>query len=121
LNPGISKFFFKLSQDGKALYPVEAYNFVYDTILHVSRYESFAKKDSPRGHHLSPKKICSILNTRMKTEFGSYVTLVLKTWNVSSSGDIGKIVLALSDYNCLKLSGSESQKDFDEASLGDFL
>lgn len=120
MNPGISKFYFQLTQDKKAVYPIEAYNFVYDTILYVSRSEAFISPTGSKNIHLSPKKICSLLNNRLKKEFGDYVDLVLKTWGVKAGRDIGVIVFSLSDYGCLKLSGSESQEDFVKAGLGEF-
>ena len=120
MNPGISKFYFKLSEDGNEEYPIEAYNFVFDTIVYVSRMESFGGSDIKKDHHLSPEKICSLVTSRLDREFGIYVNLVLKTWQVKSSRDIGKIVFTLSDYKCLKLKGSETIEDFARAGLGEF-
>jgi len=120
LNPGISNFYYKLTENKKAMYPIEAYNFVLDTIVYVSRAETFGRENLNKEHHLSPAKICSLLNSRMKREFGIYVNLVLETWKVNSSSDVGKIVFTLAEYKCLKLTGSESLEDFEKAGLGDF-
>ena len=68
--------------------------------------------------YFSPKKICSLIDSRLKNEFGIYVDLVLKTWKINSSADIGTVVFDLAEYHCLKLSGSETLKDFENVGIG---
>ncbi len=104
-----------LSRDGLHFQP-EFYRYVYDTIVYTSRKENYID-DKKANYHLSPKKICSLINNRLKAEFGELTEIVLKEWGVKSSRDIGIVVFQLADASCLKLWGNETLEEFEAGGL----
>jgi uncharacterized repeat protein (TIGR04138 family) len=132
----IHLFYRTLLEQGITSYPIEFYTFLYQTILkqvHLER--SIHKKQISKGrkassnegdgvqgtsqkpHHMSPKKVCSLFSNQVSLEYGPWAPIVLEQWKITSALDIGKAVFLMVEHGYLTLSGAETLKDFEEASL----
>lgn len=117
MNKGLTHLYVEQLEKGDVYHPLEFYNFLFDTIYHTSIAEKIASRVENGAFHLSPEKICSLFSQRMTKTFGSFSSLVLEKWKVSSSEDIGNAVFLMAEYKCLTLSGGESIDDFKRAGL----
>ncbi len=117
MNTHLSQFYAQLLKKNEADYALEFYGFLYDIITTTSFSEKLISGGKWKEHHLSPERICALFNMNIKRDFGRFTDLVLKTWGVSSSLDIGKAIFKMAEYNTLKLSGTEKLEDFSRAGL----
>jgi uncharacterized repeat protein (TIGR04138 family) len=107
----------EMLEKGEKEHPLEFYVFLFETICSTSLAEKFTTGTKGKIFHLSPEKICSLFSHRMNKNFGKFSRLVMKTWGIRSSTDVGKAVFKLAEHNCLMLSGTEKLEDFTRAGL----
>jgi len=117
MNKGLTGFYVELLEKGDVNHPLDFYAFLFDTIYRTSLTEKIAAETKGKPFHLSPEKICSLFSKRTRKEFGRFFRLVLETWTVRSSADVGRAVLKMAEYKCLTLSGTETLEDFEKAGL----
>jgi uncharacterized repeat protein (TIGR04138 family) len=117
MNSGLASFYLEILEKDEADYPFELYSFLYETIVNTAISEKAAAGLEKKVHHLSPEKICALFSQRLRQEFDSFTRLVLDSWHVNSSSDVGRAVFKMAEYGCLKLSGTEEMQDFERAGL----
>ncbi|MFC1585908.1 hypothetical protein ACFL5V_10210 [Fibrobacterota bacterium] len=117
MNKNLTEFYADLLDSGEALHPIEFFAFLFDIIYNTSLAEKMMTGSDEKAFHLSPEKICSLFSSRASQEFGSFSKLVLETWNVRSSSDIGRAVFKMAEHKCLTLLGTETMRDFERAGL----
>ncbi len=117
MNRSLTSFYVELLEKGDVHHPLDFYAFLFDTIYSTSFAEKIATETKGKPFHLSPEKICSLFGRRARKEFGRFSGLVLETWRVRSSADVGRAVFKMVKHKCLTLSGTETLKDFERAGL----
>jgi uncharacterized repeat protein (TIGR04138 family) len=117
MNTSIIKFYISLLEGGNSRYPLEFYSFLFDIIQQEALIHKTITNNQDDGIHFSPQKICILVSSRLKQDFGCLAWLVLEEWGVHGALDIGKGVFDLAGGGCLKLNGTETMEDFEKAGL----
>lgn len=72
-----------------------------------------SEKVSPE-RHLMGQDLCEAFRQYSIQEYGYMARVVLKSWGIESTGDIGNIVYKLIDIGRMKKSANDRRDDFDE-------
>jgi len=103
-----------------ARYPKEAYALVRDALDHTQKRVAARDKRRATGH-LNGAEIMDGFRDLALTQFGPLARVVLETWSLRSSLDVGHVVFNLIDAEVFsksdddQLSDFEAVIDFDEA------
>ncbi len=94
-------------------YPLEAYLFVLEALLHTRRM-------SDQKRHASGRELLEGIKDLALSRYGSMAKIVFEYWGVKETRDFGNIVFNMVDENLLskttddKLSDFEKVFDFDD-------
>ncbi len=95
-----------------ARYPREAYALVRDALDHAQK--RLAARDKRRAvGHLNGPEILDGFRDLALTQFGPMARLVLDTWGLRSTLDVGHIVFNLIDAEVFSKSDEDRLSDFD--------
>lgn len=72
-----------------------------------------SEKVSPE-RHLMGQDLCEAFRQYSIQEYGYMARVVLKSWGIETTGDIGNIVYKLIDIGRMKKSANDRRDDFDE-------
>jgi len=93
-------------------YAKEAYALVRDALDHAQRL--LAQRDKRRGvGHLNGAEILEGFRDLVLTQFGPLAALVLETWGLRSTLDVGHIVFNLIETEVFSKSDQDRLSDFD--------
>ncbi|MGI8602674.1 MAG: Minf_1886 family protein [Verrucomicrobiales bacterium] len=94
-------------------FPPEAYYFVRDALDYAQKLQVGRSK---RGEpvHLSAAQLCSSLRQYALEQFGPLSHVVLASWTVHSTSDIGEIVYLLIDAGAFARSEGDAREDFND-------
>ncbi len=93
-------------QDGR--YQLQALKFVYDGLGHT------LKKMGSEPQHITGELLCDGLRELAQEKWGRLAALVLKSWNVRTTRDLGEIVYLMIDHKWMSAQSTDSIEDFDD-------
>ena len=101
-------------------YKLDAYNFVRDALsyaqdvmkLGVADSEEEALDGKPRERHLTGQQLCEASRRLALSEYGLMARVVLNSWGIRETADLGEVVYNLIDADLMKKSDSDRREDF---------
>ena len=103
---------FRLLLEKDPRYEAEAYNFVYDSLDYTLR--NVINPRSRSNQHVSGPELLEGARRLAIAQFGCLSRLVLESWGIHSTGDIGEIVFNLVEYDLMGKQESDCRSDFQE-------
>lgn len=94
---------------GDPRYPIEAYEFVREAILHALR------PAGGDGGHFSAGQLLRSIPELARREFGLLAPTVFQAWNVRRTPDVGAIVANLVAAGLMTAGPDDGRDDFGEA------
>ena len=94
-------------RDGR--YDIRAFKFVYDGLGHTLKH----LVSEPQ--HVSGQILCDGLRELALKKWGRLSKLVLNSWNVRSTHDLGEIVYTLIENKWMSAQPTDSIEDFNDA------
>ena len=108
-------------RDGR--YKVDAYLFVQQTLAYSQLQRSHRQRranrsvdpESPRPleSHLSGQELCEDVRRYAQELYGLMAKVVLNSWGVRKTGDLGEIVYRLIEIGEMTKSDTDQRSDFD--------
>ncbi len=100
-------------------YPVEAYEFVRDALTYAHEVMGLGangdKSEGPEAErHLTGQELCEAGRRLALEQFGLMAKVVLNSWGIHSTGDIGEIVYNLIGVDLMRKSELDRREDFDD-------
>ncbi len=96
-------------------YPPEAYEFVNAALRFTAmRMHGAAALDPRRKRHVSGEDLCRGLRDLARERWGRLALTVLERWNLTATGDVGRIVFDLIDSGLMERQESDLPEDFDD-------
>ncbi|MBM4163729.1 MAG: hypothetical protein FJ222_04735 [Lentisphaerae bacterium] len=99
-------------------YAAEAYYFLREALDHTVKSVGRAERAPGRMRHVTGAELCAGIRDYALQEFGPLAHLVLDTWGVRATDDIGELV-----YNLIaagKLGATDQDKKSDFSGVYDF-
>jgi uncharacterized repeat protein (TIGR04138 family) len=93
-------------RDGR--YHPQAVRFVYEGLGYT------AKKLTEEPHHITGQNLCHGLRKLALKKWGRLAMLVLNTWNVRTTRDLGEIVYMMIQHKWMSAQPTDSIDDFDD-------
>ena len=91
----------------------EAYVFVRDALDHTQK--NLAERQSKRGiTHVSGPELLGGFRSLALGQFGPLAKLVLETWGLHTTGEVGQIVFNLIETGVFSKSDTDCPADFEE-------
>lgn len=103
----------RLCLDRDARYPKEAYALVRDALDHAQKLVAARDKRRATGHLNGPEILDGFRDLAL-TQFGPLARVVLETWGLRSTLDVGHIVFNLIEVEVFSKSDDDQLADFDE-------
>ena len=77
--------------------------------------ESFESEDwePPTERHLTGQELCEAIREYAVDQYGLMAKVVLNSWGIRSTGDLGEIVYNLINIGMMKKSSTDRREDFD--------
>lgn len=98
--------------DAVGVYPVEAYAFVQEGLkFTVARLHGAGRPGKGKGHVTGPQ-LAEGLREYAHVQWGLMASAVLRSWNVTTTYDFGRIVFSLIDGGILHKTDEDSIDDF---------
>ncbi|MDD2706483.1 MAG: hypothetical protein PHV34_00620 [Verrucomicrobiae bacterium] len=91
-------------------YPVDAYEFVRETLDYTLRI--YQRQDASSPRHVSGRELLEGFRRLALEEFGPMVLTVLDYWNVRSTEDVGEIVFNMVESGILGKTDEDKREDF---------
>ncbi len=101
---------FRLLLDRDTRYDPEAYNFVYDALDYTLQHVVNPRTRS--NQHVSGQELLEGVRRLAIKQFGCLARLVLESWGILATDDIGEIVFNLIDYDLMGKQESDDREDF---------
>lgn len=83
-----------------------------DAYVFVSEALSYTAQRSGRKGHVSGRELCEGFRDHALEQFGRLARLVLESWGVRSSEDIGNIVFNMVQIDLLRKTAEDRREDF---------
>jgi len=87
-------------------YKLEAYQFVREAL-------AYAQDEMGLGH-VTGQQLCEAIRLFALNQFGYMAKVVLNSWGIKKTRDIGNIVFNLIAIECMRKSSSDRLEDFDD-------
>ena len=114
-----------VSQDPR--YPIEAYQFVREALayaadtMELGSHDHFdqdldsdaAAHQARRERHLTGQQLCESIRQYALHQYGYMARVVLKNWNIESTGCFGDIVYNMISQGIMKKSSRDKRSHFD--------
>ena len=101
-------------------YPVEAYEFVRDALAYAHDVMQLGQPSDPDDEsaaeverHLTGQELCEASRRLAVEQFGMMAQLVLKSWGIEATSDVGEIVYNLIRVDLMRKSPTDRREDFD--------
>ena len=101
---------FRLLLEKDPRFDPEAYNFVYDALDYTLHH--IVTPPTRSNHHVSGQELLEGARRMAIKEFGCLARLVLESWGVTKTDDIGDIVFNLVDFDLMGKQEDDSRLDF---------
>ena len=109
-------------------YPVQAYEFVRDALNYAHEVMGWGaaqrrEEDEEEGEreetdeperHLTGQELCEAGRRLALEQYGMMAKVVLNTWGICSTGDIGEIVYNMIRVDLMRKSPTDQRADFDD-------
>lgn len=108
-------------------YKLEAYQFVREALAYAQDEMGLgqagaaeAQEDlgDPEGppveRHVTGQQLCEAIRLYALNQFGYMAKVVLNSWGIKKTRDVGNIVFNLIDIECMRKSSSDRLEDFDD-------
>ena len=107
-------------------YPIEAYQFVREALayaadtMELGSQDHFdpdlddAEVDQARERHLTGQQLCESIRSYALHQYGYMARVVLKNWNIDTTGCFGDIVYNMIDQGIMKKSSRDKRSHFDD-------
>lgn len=102
-------------------YRFEAYQLVREALEYAQREMGLGSRDPlppgqepPAEAHLTGQQLCEAVRRLVVDQYGYMAKLVLNSWGIHSTGDLGEIVYNLIRINEMKKSPEDQREDFDD-------
>ena len=99
-------------------YAADAYYFLRESLDYTSKALAREQRASNQPRHVTGQELCQGVREYALQEFGPLASLVLTTWGLHTTADIGEIVYNLIETG--KLGKSEQDRKSDFTSVYDF-
>lgn len=98
--------------DAVGVYPIEAYEFVQRGLQYtVARIHGSGRPGKGKGH-VSGQQLAEGLRDFAQVQWGMMAAAVLRSWNVTTTYDFGRIVFALVEGGILHKTDEDTIEDF---------
>ena len=107
-------------------YKLEAYQFVREALAYAQDVLGLGQGDAtdepdeaseqegpPVERHVTGQQLCEAIRLYALDQFGYLAKVVLNSWGINNTGDIGEIVFNLINIECMRKSNSDRREDFD--------
>jgi uncharacterized repeat protein (TIGR04138 family) len=108
-------------------YKLEAYQFVREALAYAQDVMGLGQGDAsdepdevaeqegpPVERHVSGQELCEAIRLYAVDQFGYMAKVVLNSWGIKTTGDIGEIVFNLINIECMRKSSSDRREDFED-------
>ena len=109
-------------------YPIEAYQFVREALayaadtMELGSHEHLdpefdveaATHQARRERHLTGQQLCESIRSYALNQYGYMARVVLKNWNIESTGCFGDIVYNMISQGIMKKSSRDKRSHFDD-------
>jgi uncharacterized repeat protein (TIGR04138 family) len=101
---------FRLLLDRDPRYHAEGYNFVYDALDHTLK--NVVNPRSRSNPHVTGQELLEGARRLAIAQFGCLARVVLESWGICKTDDIGEIVFNLVEYDLMGKQDSDKRSDF---------
>lgn len=100
-------------------YKYEAYEFVRESLAYAQNVmqiepESEPSDENPEERHLTGQQLCEASREYALEQFGMMARVVLNTWGINSTSDLGEIVYNMIGAKLMKKSPVDRREDFND-------
>ena len=100
-------------------YKLEAYEFVREALTYAQDKMGLGVPERAESgdiveRHLTGQQLCEAGRLYALEQYGMLAKLVLNSWGIYATGDLGEIVYNLIDAKLMKKSASDRREDFDD-------
>jgi uncharacterized repeat protein (TIGR04138 family) len=97
-------------------YPFEAYDFVFDALLHtrklLGRLAEDPAREGERECHVSGPELLAGIRDLALREFGMMARTVFHMWGIDKTDDFGEIIFNLVESNLMSKTEEDQRSDF---------
>ena len=102
-----------LSEDTR--YKIEAYQFIREALQFAHDNLELPDSDDPSGpRHVTGQQLCEACRRYAIEQFGYLSKMVLASWGVHSTSDLGELVYNLIRIKQMRKSETDRKEDFDD-------
>ena len=100
-------------------YTIEAYNFVRESLSFAQEVMGMGVAESVPGsgqqaeRHLTGQQLCEASRRYALEQYGLMAKIVLESWGIKTTDDLGEIVYNLIEVDLMKKSDHDRREDFD--------
>lgn len=101
-------------------YPVEAYEFVRDALAYAHDVMHLGESPEPEEdakeneRHLTGQELCEAGRRYALEQYGMMAKVVLNSWGIHSTSDIGEVVYNLINVDLMRKSPADRREDFND-------
>ncbi|MFA6046770.1 MAG: Minf_1886 family protein [Phycisphaerales bacterium] len=95
-------------------FPPQAFNFVREGLEHTVKlvHASADSRGEDESRHVSGQQLCMGLKSYAIKQYGLLARTVLRSWNIHSTADFGKIVFAMIEAEMMRKTEEDQLEDF---------
>jgi len=94
-------------------FPPQAVQFIQEGLAHTAKTLHAGSAGEDEGRHVSGQQLCLGLRDYAIKQYGRLARTVLRSWNINSTEDFGKIVFAMIDAEMMRKTDDDSIEDFE--------
>ena len=105
----------KFLRDKAGPFPPAAYQFVREGLAHTVKGihgDAPSMMHDEEGRHVSGQQLCLGLRDFALKQYGRLAKMVLASWNITETGDFGRIVFAMIDAGLMRKTEEDTMEDF---------
>ncbi|MFC1757503.1 Minf_1886 family protein [Planctomycetota bacterium] len=99
-------------------YKFEAYEFVREALSYAQNIVQMDGGEpvgtDPDERHLTGQQLCEASRLYAIDQFGLLAKVVLNSWGINDTGDLGEIVYNMINARLMKKSAADHREDFDD-------
>lgn len=108
-------------------YKLEAYQFVREALAYAQDDMGLGQSNvedapstageqegPPIERHVTGQELCEAVKQYALKQFGYMAKVVLNSWGIQTTGDVGEIVFNLINIECMRKSDSDRREDFED-------
>lgn len=95
-------------------FPPQAFNFVREGLEHTVKlvHASADARGDDESRHVSGQQLCMGLKSYAIKQYGLLARTVLRSWNIHTTADFGKIVFAMIEAEMMRKTEEDQLEDF---------